>query len=530
MLALGVRYLMDWAMAAADGAKKERAEWPPHPDRLFLALAAAWFETDEDEKEGAALRWLEAQSPPALAASDATVRRVAGDDRPVITYVPVNDTQRGKKLPDSTDLAKLRDGGLALLPEHRSRQPRSFPVAIPDDPVVHFVWENAEPGEHLPALESLVAKVVRLGHSASLVQVWVDPAPPAAPLRPSAGVTPFRLRISGRGRLDGLRARGNFGEAIRYADLAAAKRVAKGKERKTLEAALADRFPDGEPKIQRPEPGIWRGYAREPDTIDAPPPGSVFDPNLVVLALSGSKPPLRSTLRLTEAVRGTLLSAAPTDAPEWLTGHGSDGAPSKRPHLAIVPLPFVGSAHADGRVMGVALILPRALDPAEVERHLQPALWDRTTGELVTVSLFAGRSLEVSATLESRETPPASLRASAWTRPSKTWASVTPVVFDRHYEGPDKWSLAADGVRRACEHIGLPRPSNVVLHPVSLIEGSPHAREFPLVARKGGTGKLQHSHVVLIFDEPISGPVIVGAGRYRGYGLCRPIHTEARGD
>ena len=48
----GIRYLMGWAMAAADGAKKQLAEWPPHPDRVFMALAAAWFETGREEPEG----------------------------------------------------------------------------------------------------------------------------------------------------------------------------------------------------------------------------------------------------------------------------------------------------------------------------------------------------------------------------------------------------------------------------------------------------------------------------------------------
>jgi CRISPR-associated protein Csb2 len=45
MFAFGLRYLMGWAMAASDGQEKQRVEWPPHPDRIFMALAAAWFET-----------------------------------------------------------------------------------------------------------------------------------------------------------------------------------------------------------------------------------------------------------------------------------------------------------------------------------------------------------------------------------------------------------------------------------------------------------------------------------------------------
>ena len=48
MFAIAADYLMGWAMASADGSRKQAAEWPPHPDRLYMALAAAWFETGCD--------------------------------------------------------------------------------------------------------------------------------------------------------------------------------------------------------------------------------------------------------------------------------------------------------------------------------------------------------------------------------------------------------------------------------------------------------------------------------------------------
>jgi CRISPR-associated protein Csb2 len=31
---------------------------------------------------------------------------------------------------------------------------------------------------------------------------------------------------------------------------------------------------------------------------------------------------------------------------------------------------------------------------------------------------------------------------------------------------------------------------------------------------------------VLLFDEPVRGPVLIGAGRFRGYGVCRPVNAE----
>ena len=45
---------------AADVQDRERAEWPPHPARLFCALVAA----ARSEEERSALRWLEDQPAP----------------------------------------------------------------------------------------------------------------------------------------------------------------------------------------------------------------------------------------------------------------------------------------------------------------------------------------------------------------------------------------------------------------------------------------------------------------------------------
>ena len=47
MFALGIELLMRRAVIAR-WDKREEPEWPPHPDRAFMALVAAWGESGED--------------------------------------------------------------------------------------------------------------------------------------------------------------------------------------------------------------------------------------------------------------------------------------------------------------------------------------------------------------------------------------------------------------------------------------------------------------------------------------------------
>lgn len=552
MFGLGIRYLNGWAMAAADGSKKEHAEWPPHPDRVFMAFAAAWFETGQDAAEGAALRWLEALSPPGISASDATFREV------VNVHVPVNDTAT----PFEDEKKGKQATPVGSYPLGRPRRDRRFPVAIPYDPVVHLVWSDDLPETYREPLATLCRKVSSVGHSASLVQIWMEDVPPAPTLVPLPGVAKHRLRVTGAGRLDYLEARCNRIVVVQFRDLVArqdelkaqrseqdtgrrkAIRGRKGAERKTAEAFYKEKFAlldaelqsiaaelkgfgGEEPLSFRPEPGLWQGYDVPPPPERAQVPGSIFDPRLVVLKLSGKRLSLPSTLKLIEALRGALLNGRSEPMPEWLSGHALDGTRSVKPHVALLPLPFVGSEHADGRLMGVALALPRELDPIDAANVLEPWLRDEN-GLARRIRLFDGQWLECAAELDTRESRPWSLRAETWMGPARRWASVTPVVLDRHFDGPDKWEKAAQSVKDACVRVRLPRPVDVLLHPVSLFEGVPRSNEFPWLARKKDGGRMHHAHAVIVFGEDVLGPVLVGAGRFRGYGLCRPLIPPGR--
>ena len=201
MFAIGIRYLNGWAMATHP-AGRERPEWPPHPDRVFMALTSTHFETEGNATEREALEWLEEQAPPALAVSGFNERSC------ITSYVPVNDVmipRLGRK-----ELSPaLVEAGLSVLPQFRLRQPRQFPVAIPDNPVAYLIWPAAHPPTtHRQTLENLCRKVTCVGHSASLVQMWIEDHPPPATLEPipvEQGRGRYRLRVTAAGRLEYLR-------------------------------------------------------------------------------------------------------------------------------------------------------------------------------------------------------------------------------------------------------------------------------------------------------------------------------------
>lgn len=506
---IAVRYLNCWAMATHP-TDRERAEWPPHPDRLFMALVAG--AADESAFDDA-LKFLERQAPPAISASDAEQREV------VTSYVPVNDaeiTRKRRPEPPHTRyvsiqaLEKAKEAGLALLPEHRGRQPRTFPVAIPRDSTVHFIYEfdDSLTSTLRERLAALCARVTCVGHSASLVQCWLDFDPPPANLVPSDAAAPQRMRIPSAGRLEYLRGLYELNHQ-QGTDL-------------------------------RPTPGVWAGYRpADPATVATNLAFSVFDPAFLLLRPvedEHRRPPLVSTLLLSEALRGLLMNATrPEDIPEALSGHAAGGSRLDRPHLAITPLPFVGHEHADGRIMGMALIPPRdrdeeprsAADAAAIAQSLNRKLFGEAGFEAQTLTLKMGGT-GTWALAASDDFRQASLRPEVWTaapRGAAIWGTVTPVVLDRHPKGRNGGALAEqikEILADACVNIGLPRPAAVEFGPVSMHRGVPHARDFPPLRRKDGSAA-NYTHAVLVFDRPVVGPVLLGAGRYRGYGLCRPV-------
>jgi CRISPR-associated protein Csb2 len=229
---------------------------------------------------------------------------------------------------------------------------------------------------------------------------------------------------------------------------------------------------------------------------------------------------------VTRALRGALLHHADDPPASVLSGHGPDGRPLECPHAAFVALPDVGSAHATGTILGVAVLLPRAIESPD--RHLILRAVERW--EQAGLRLVLGRAGALALERVTEKDSHGSLDPITWTAPSRRWASVTPVALDENpgdlsARDPAVAGRAADCaeevVARACERIGLPRPRWVRIMQRSLFDAAPPATRFMPFPRRPGALRRVCVHVEVRFEEPAAGAVVLGAGRYFGVGLCR---------
>lgn len=489
-LVLEIEYLSGVCFAAL-GPDSDLPDWPPQPDRVFSALVATWGARGERADEAEALEWLESQPVPKLEASEHSPRTAP------ISFVPPNDAESG------------RSGNRAVLPAFRRRQPRRFPATRPDLPLVRLIWSDVSPSEDtFAALEALAADTAYVGHSASLTRCRFQRGP-AGSL--SGQVRSPRRRVY-PGRLAELR---------RSYELFAAS---GGKRGRPLAGAPV-----------RPEP-----------EAEHRPPYAFEDRWLLLEHVDGQMPDVRAAALVAKAIRDALLcgyrrAGLEDRIPEVVSGHAADGSPSRKPHLAIVPLPFTGFPYADGHIMGFALVPPRGseiLADDDLRRALRRiAPLDEHHGwRVVTVRPKAGKSPEppFSVALSPTFEPPpgkSSLDPALYRGPARTFATITPIALDRHLKqtGEARNAEIADQLLGACRNVGLPQAEIVVSDKHSAFEGAPSAYpsgksppwlrwRMPATLRSR-----QLTHAVLRFPEPVQGPVLLGAGRYVGLGLCRPL-------
>lgn len=485
ILVLEIEHLLGVSFAARTPASTE-PDWPPQADRVFSALVSAWAARGERADERRALEWLEAQPAPEITASGGFNRSAA------TAFVPPNDPASG------------RTGDRSLMPASRRRQPRRFPAFRPDDPVVHLIWR--EPNGAVDALDSLNAlagDVPYIGHSASL--------------------TRCRFRTD----------------------------LIPGRARRSLRSVYPGRLAELEREYKagrRPGPGP--SMPRDEVPPDASPRSTFADRVLVLQHVGGDVPDLRATALVGKAIRDALMSGyrqtvGEAAVPDVVSGHAPDGSPLGRQHLAVVPLAFLGTRYADGHVLGFAVVPPAGSplldDPAFRNALKKVAPWNVENGRRELTIAAKGFNFVVT---PSPDRSLRSLDSSPYVATARTWATCTPIVLDRHLK--EKGNAARDReardlVGRACRNIGLPLPARrdgrdddlaVSVGKHAAVLGAPSAH--PSGRAPSWTGwRLPTSlasrplvHAVIRFEEPVRGPVVLGAGRFAGMGLCRALDAE----
>lgn len=523
--------LLTGRYVASEFANRNRAEWPPHPARVFSALVAAHFEGSASPEGELALRWLEAQPAPSMTFTESTQRDIkthfvpvndqaltdgASLDKAWRAFYEARDTGNSKALAKAeTKLSGLYQksgarkatigksdpaAGSHLLPTSRKRQARTFPSVTPDSPLIFYSWPESPDASVRRGLDHLTRTLARIGHSSSLVSArWEEGDPPLPSLVESeAGKT--RLRWVSSGQLDAL-------------------------------VALHDKMPHAE---QRLLPYRLISYGKPPQTGAGEPLRTCFSEQFVVLRrVDGPRLPSAATEVLAEAVRHALMSHADNPVPGLISGHQSNGAPLESDHLAVVPLPYVAGPYASGELLGVALVWPHQLDSEQFASFYRSvASWEAASGagtdqrqSVLTLGDLGTWTLQ----REIEESPLHNLREETWTRPSTLWRSVTPVVLDRHPGSFHKQRARAERRAReamigACERVGVPAPEEVEFSEAPLLNGAEHANRF--VRRPGSSDRRPLLHVSLRFAEPFLGPLLLGAGRYRGLGLFRPLGAD----
>lgn len=484
MFALAWEYLMGRSVAT-DPTDRQATEWPPHPDRIFQALVASWGALGSNTAEKALLWWLEGLGPPSVATpeewTDRTQRHPAHK-----VFVPVNDVEGPRGSAYSTK-------HLAILPIHRPRHGRFFPSIHVGNRVCALVWPDSSlPIEYHSALERLCSGVTSLGHSSSMVRMWLTETPPPVawvPVQDHQHAILF-LRIPYPGRIEG----------------------------------LVQAYNNGSNGWRRPPTARWSGYVRASEKLTLT--HGAFDERLIVLRrVSGDPLDLRHTLALSDALRKTLMPYVTGEALELISGHRPDGQPTLIPHVAYLPLPFVGRDDADGHLLGLALALPAGL-PFDAENTILSALHKAVDRGSLTLKLVLGKLGAMTLSADDVATRPHALQSITWAGPARHWESVTPIVHDRMLprgcKDANKWAVGQ--IIAGCERQGLPHPEDVEVMAAgtSICQGTPIARTFPSIIDKSGR-RLWHSHALITFTEYVHGPILLGAGRFRGYGLCRPF-------
>ena len=469
MLAISVELLHGTFRGDPDGTantgRLSRGEWPPSPARLFAALVAA-------DGTRQACRVTDGKElawierlPPPAIHADGRPCHQLLEPRYVVRHK--GSAEKGTHQEYVGRLGAVSRAGVRVAPR---------------DPRVVYSW-NVEslPDEIVDALRRRAARVGYLGTSDTPVRVRVTTRPAAtssdtfAPDQRGDLVidvpAPGRLQVLDR-MYDEWCARGASVSRVQFP---------------ALQQSVRYRSPGSAAPADRGDVAAW--------------------------------------LRLGEPVSGRRLSTVTAlfkeavlsqhqrifgEPPAMLHGHGFSA--SGYEIARYLALPDVGYRWSRGRIHGLALWLPPDSDPAARRRARDAAF---------AIRRLTGRGVDVSVAPSDGEARPLATHPDRWLRPSRGWVTACPAIHER------RRPLDLAEVARWCRHAGLAEPVAFRSARTPLVAGALDLA--PVEVNRPGRPRLPYSHVELLFEQAVPGPVVIGSGRQRGFGLCVPVDEVSGG-
>lgn len=473
----------------------------PSPFRLFQALVAgAGISGPLDQQTKEALTWLEGLDAPIIASPRMTRGQA------VTMFMPNNDLDTFGG--DVRNIAKTRGAKKVWRPRH-------FDATVP----WIYAWPFAGDGMiHANKICELSEKLYQLGRGIDMAWAWGEVLEEAAldtklvsyngiVRRPSAG-DGLLLACPGNGSLESL-------------------------ERRYL--ARRFRTESGQRVfVQQPKPSYRR------ISYESPPIRHVFELRSSTDSERRVAWPLeRASLLIMaarEAARRRLRDGMPNrldDVDRYLVGRkpdGSNAVPTER-RVRIIPLPSIGMYYADRAIRRLLVEIPAAcpLQAEDVRWAFSGAeLFDQDSGEAKDVLL-------------SPSTDDDMLRHYGVGAGNRVFRSVTPVALPeegqrRRIEPTRRLAEAKRGLERVVEisgaraavvqalrHVGVRTPVASIRLQREPFEGNGARAEA--FAHNTRFDKHRLWHVEIAFTEPVSGPLVIGDGRFLGLGVMAPLPT-----
>jgi CRISPR-associated protein Csb2 len=456
-------------------------EWPPSPFRLFQAIVAGVARHEKLNSDvGASLAWLETLGSPLILAP------LASSGQVVQRYVPNND---GDAEPDR---------------QRRLTGKTSRPTLMYGHPEVHYLWqiENAPQDAHC-AIEA-ARWITCLG--------WgIDMAYGDGTILEEEEV----------GQLSGVRWFPKPG-TIREDGLL---RVPKGGSMTDLKSAhksALNRIEHGKPLRTVDKPQVFDQVLYASTERPVSPPNVVFAlrderddsysyPHAKLIHIAGMTRSAAIKAMQAFPPRGVKDPAAWVES--FVAGHRSTGQGDHR-QFSYVPLPSIGHKHADAMIRRVMITAPFGRE-AELYHLAEQLNGVQLRPERGGEGPFLDR-----------------LRSDSVTRmyldPSRAWASVTPVILPGHDDHKPEKTVKL--IERALVQAGIEQECTFTWGAVPYFNNCLTAAKHDGSNRRTGYFRpdylngLTAVHIRISFENPVTGPLIIGAGRHCGLGVLAALN------